>query len=68
MEYNQKRTPMPGTSVGTVRAKIATDSHSGPVIADEILDWDVPMIDVQAPSDTMRVRVRDADPEPMLSI
>jgi hypothetical protein len=33
---------------------------------DEILDWDVPPIDAPFLSETIRVRVRDADAEPML--
>jgi hypothetical protein len=34
---------------------------------EEILDWDVPpIVDVARPSDRIPVRVRDAEPEPML--
>ena len=36
--------------------------------ADEILDWDVPTIDAPFLSEKIRVRVRDADAEPMLDV
>ena len=35
---------------------------------DEILDWDVPPIDAPFLSEKIRVRVRDADAEPMLDV
>ena len=49
-------------------AKTAENSRPSPVPEDEILDWEVASIDAPFPTDAIRVRIRDVEPEPMLSI
>jgi hypothetical protein len=47
---------------------LVESSRPSLVHEDEILDWDVPTIDAPFPSDKIRVRVRDAEAEPMLDV
>lgn len=68
MIEQKKGLRMSETNAGAVRAKIAKDRQSSPVLDEEILDWDVPSINSDLPSDTIRVRVRDVEPEPIQDI
>ena len=61
-----KESVMSETNLGAARAK--TVSVISPLVEDEILDWDVPPIQISTPSDTIRVRLRDAEPEPILDL
>jgi hypothetical protein len=41
---------------------------ASPALDDELLDWDVPVIDAPHISTTIQVRVREVDAPPMLDI
>ena len=65
---NRKGPNMSESSSAAAKARIPASDQPSPLYLDEILDWDVPSLDVPSPSDTIRVRVRDVPPEPMLDI
>ena len=57
---------MADTIGATVRARVAANNAPSPAYDDEILDWDVPSINVSTESLRIRVRIRDVEAEPML--
>ena len=57
---------MSEAKAGAVRAKTVENAQPSPFYEDETLDLDMPLIEVQAAYDVIKVRIRDAAVEPML--
>lgn len=64
--FQKKGLLMSKMQVATVRTQVTVNSKPSSVYKDEILDWDVPLIDAHIACSRIRVRIREAEAEPML--
>lgn len=62
-----KGLPAMSKAHGVAPAK-ASEVKPSPALDEELLDWDVPVIDAPHISNTIQVRVREVDARPMLDI